>query len=75
MYQEYNIDTKKKGIKIMVIRERVLESVLAAKIYSNPNLAKEFGLEISQEDGYLANKNLDNRIDTQSATTSTEAYK
>ena len=57
----------------MIIRERVLESVLAAKIYSNPNLAKEFGLEISPEVGYLANKNLDNRINAQSATSSTEA--
>ena len=57
----------------MIIRERVLESVLAAKIYSNPNLAKELGLEISSEDGYLADKNLDNRINAQSATSSTEA--
>ncbi len=57
----------------MIIRERVLESVLATKIYSNPNLAKEFGLEISAEDGCLANKNLDNRINAESAISSTEA--
>ena len=57
----------------MIIRERVLESVLAAKIYSNPNLAKEFGLEIIPEDGYPLNKNLDNRINAQSVTSSTEA--
>lgn len=57
----------------MIIRERVLESVLAAKIISNPDLAKEFGLEISSEEGYLINKNLEKRINTQSATSSTEA--
>lgn len=59
----------------MIIRERVLESVLATKIYSNPDLAKEFGLEINSKDSYLANKNLDNRIKAQSATSSTEAQK
>lgn len=57
----------------MIVRERVLESVLAAKIYSNPDLAKAFGLEISSEEVYQVNKNLDNRINAQSATSSTEA--
>ena len=57
----------------MIIRERVLESVLAAKIRSNPDLAKQFGLEISSEEGYPVQKNLDNRINFQSETTSTEA--
>ncbi len=57
----------------MIIRRRVLESVLAAKINSNPDLAKQFGLEISSEEGYPIKKNLDNRINVQSATSSTEA--
>lgn len=57
----------------MIIRERVLESVLAAKIINNPDLAKEFGLEVSSEERYLIDRNLENRIRTQSATSSTEA--
>lgn len=57
----------------MIIRERVLESVLAAKIRSNPDLAKQYGLEISSEEGYPVHKNLDNRINIQSETSSTEA--
>ncbi len=57
----------------MVIRRRVLESVLAAKISCNPDLAKQFGLEISSEESYPVKKHLDNRINTQSATSSTEA--
>lgn len=57
----------------MIIRRRVLESVLATKISNNPGLAKQFGLEISSEKGYPVKKNLDNRINAQSATSSTEA--
>jgi len=57
----------------MIIRETVLESVLASKIRSNPELAKQFGLEMSSEEGYPVHKNLDNKINLQSETSSTEA--
>ncbi len=57
----------------MVTRQRVLESVLAIKIISNPDLAKAFGIELSSEGNHPENKNLDNRIYDQSVTSSTEA--
>lgn len=62
MCREYNIDTKKKGPKAMTVRERVLESRIAVRIGSNPDLAREFGLEISTEETNLVNKNLENKI-------------
>ncbi len=50
---------------------RVLESKLVAKISSNPDLAKEFGLVMSIDKESSEDENLDNRI---SFLTSTEAY-
>lgn len=46
----------------MTVRERVLESRIAVRIGSNPDLAREFGLEISTEETNLVNKNLENKI-------------
>lgn len=56
-----------------MIRERVFESRLALKIGKNQDFAKEFGLQISLENTDKITMNLDNRIQDQSATPSTEA--
>lgn len=56
----------------MIIRERVLGSILAMKIHSNPELAKEFGIEIITDED-TAQENLDNCIKEIEAITSTDA--
>ncbi len=55
----------------MNIRIRVLESKLAAKLSSSPDLAKEFGLQMSFDKEGSEDEHLENRI---SFTTSAEAY-
>ena len=59
----------------MIIREKILETILAAKISSNPDLAKEFGLEMVSEQIGPEQTKLENRINNQSTISSTEAYK
>ena len=56
-----------------MVRERVFESRLALKIGKNPDLAKRFGIQISLEKTDKSPMDLDNRINNQSATSSTEA--
>lgn len=56
-----------------MIRERVFESRLALKADKNPDLAKGFGLQISLDNTDKTTLDLDNRIQNQSATASTEA--
>jgi len=58
----------------MIVRERVFESILAAKISSNPGLAKELGIELSTEKENWGSLNLENIKENQSVTSSTEAY-
>lgn len=58
----------------MIVRERVFESILAAKVSRNPDLAKEFGIELSSEKENWVSLNLENEIEKQSVTSATEAY-
>lgn len=68
---QYRHRKDKKREEKMNTKIRVLESKLVAKISSNPDLAKEFGLVMSIDKESSEDENLDNRI---SFLTSTEAY-
>lgn len=68
---QYRHRKDKKREDKMNTKIRVLESKLAVKISSNPDLAKEFGLVMSINKESSEDENLDNRI---SFLTSTEAY-
>lgn len=56
-----------------MVRERVIESRLALRIAKNPDFAKRLGLHISLEKTDKTPMDLDNRIQKQHATSSTEA--
>lgn len=58
----------------MITKRRTLESKLALRISSNPELAKKFGLEMSSNKESSEDVNLDNRINLLSPSSSTEAY-
>ena len=73
-YQRLQYRHQEERNKEMIVRERVLESILAARISSNPDLAKELGIELSTENENWGRLNLENIKENQSVTSSTEAY-